>query len=145
MTLAETLSERELAFLRDHHAAAMVTVADGVAKAARVGVGVVDGALWSSGTRDRVRTERLRHDPRCTLYVHDPGFAYLVLETTVTILDGPEVAEQSVRLFRLMQDRPTGALSWFGGELDEDAFRQAMVDEGRLIYDFEVHRVYGLY
>jgi hypothetical protein len=145
MTLAETLSERELAFLRDHHAAAMVTVADGVAKAARVGVGVIDGALWSSGTRDRVRTERLRHDPRCTLYVDDPGFAYLVLETTVTILEGPEVPEQSVRLFRLMQDRPTGALSWFGGELDEDAFRRAMVDEGRLIYDFEVHRSYGLY
>jgi Pyridoxamine 5'-phosphate oxidase len=146
MTLSETLSERELAFLGDHHAAAMVTVGgDGVPKAVRVGVAVVDGALWSSGTHDRVRTERLRNDPRCTVYVYDPGFAYLVLETTVTILDGPDAAQQNLRLFRVMQGRPTGPLSWFGGELDEDAFLQTMVDERRLVYEFEVHRAYGLY
>jgi PPOX class probable F420-dependent enzyme len=146
MSLAETLSERELDFLREHRAAAMVTVgSDGVPKAVRVGVALVDGALWSSGTRDRVRTERLRRDPRCTLYVHDPGYAYLVLETTVRILDGPDAAQQNLRLFRTMQDKPSGSLSWYGEELDEDAFVQRMVDEGRLIYQFEVQRAYGLY
>jgi hypothetical protein len=37
-----------------------------------------------------------------------------------------------------MQGREAGLLSWFGGDLDEDAFRAAMVKEGRLIYDFEI-------
>jgi hypothetical protein len=31
------------------------------------------------------------------------------------------------------------------GELEEEAFVQAMVDEQRLIYEFEVQRTYGLY
>lgn len=140
------LSESDLAYLQEHHAAAMITVApDGVAKVARVGVAVVDGKLWSSGTADRRRTRRLRQDPRCTLFVFDPGFGYLGLETTVTILDGPEVPDLSVRLFRVMQGRPEGPLSWFGGEVGEETMRQAMVDEGRIIYEFDVHRSYGMH
>jgi hypothetical protein len=140
------LSEADLAYLQEHQSAAMITVAaDGVAKVARVGVAVVDGKLWSSGTAGRRRTRRLRDDPRCTLFVFDAGYGYLGLETTVTILDGPEVADLSVHLFRVMQRRPEGPLSWFGGELDEGAMRQAMVDEGRIIYEFEVHRSYGLH
>ena len=140
-----SLSETELGYLADHHSAAMITVgADGAPKVARVGVAVVDGKLWSSGTRDRMRTKRLRRDPRCTLFVFESGFSWRALETTVTILDGSNVPELSLRLFRVMQDRPTGPLSWFDGELDDDAFRTAMVEEGRLIYEFDVHRIYGL-
>jgi hypothetical protein len=139
------LSEQDLAFLADHHGAAMVTVTpDGVAKVARVGVALVDGKLWSSATQDRVRTARLRRDPRCTLFVFDPGYAWRGLETTVTILEGAEAPGLSLRLFRQMQGRPTGPLSWFGGELSEEAFLTTMADEGRLIYEFEVHRSYGM-
>jgi hypothetical protein len=139
------LSEQEIAFLTTNHQAAMITVAaDGIAKAARVGVALVDGQLWSSGTEDRVRTRRLRRDPRCTLFVWEPGYATLTLETSVTILDGTDAPDLGVRLFRQMQGRPAGPLSWFNGELDEDAFRQVMVDERRLVYQFEVHRTYGL-
>jgi len=87
----------------------------------------------------------LRQDPRCTLYVHDTGFGWLALETTVTILDGPEAPEQNVRLFRVMQGRPTGTLSWFGGELTESDFLQTMVDEQRLIFEFDIHHAYGLH
>ncbi|WP_052441727.1 pyridoxamine 5'-phosphate oxidase family protein [Streptacidiphilus anmyonensis] len=138
------LSDRDLAFLADHQAAAMVTVApDGIPKTARVGVALVDGRLWSSGTQDRVRTARLRQDPRCTVFVFSDSYRWLTLETTVTILEGPDVPDLSVRLFRAMQGRPTGPLSWFGGELDEAAFRQQMVTEGRLVYEFTVHRSYG--
>ena len=140
-----TLTERDIAFLEDHHAAAMITVAgDGVARTARIGVALVDGKLWSSGTRDRVRTKRLRRDPRCTLFVFDPGFAWLTLETDVTILDGPDAPQLNVRLFRNMQDKPAGPLSWYGRDLDEAEFLEAMVEEGRLIYEFEVRRSYGL-
>ena len=83
------LSDSELAFLADQHSAAMVTVApDGIAKVARVGVALVDGKLWSSGTADRIRTRRLRRDPRCTLYVHDQAFAFLALEQSPDMVPG---------------------------------------------------------
>jgi Pyridoxamine 5'-phosphate oxidase len=141
-----SLTEQDIDFLTNHHSAAMVTVGrDGTPKVVRVGVALVDGKLWSSGTADRVRTGRLRRDPRSTLFVYDPGYAWQALETSVTILDGPDAAELNLRLFRVMQDRPTGPLSWFGGELTEEDFLPAMVDEGRLIYEFEVHHTYGLY
>ena len=140
-----SLSERETAWLREHRAAAMITVGeDGMPKAVRIGVALVDGGLWSSGTAGRRRTERLRRDPRCTLFVFDTAYAYLTLETTVTILDGSDAPALNLRLFREMQDRPTGALSWFGTELDEDAFLRRMAKEGRLIYRFDVQRAYGL-
>src|SRR5215213_5296575 len=140
------LSERDAAFLEANRSAAMITVGpDGLAKAARLAIGLLDGRLWSSGTADRVRTRRLRRDPRCTLYVHADTFSFMTLETTVTILEGPEVPDQSVRLFRILQDRPSGPLGWMTGELEEDEFLQAMVDEQRLIYEFEVERAYGLY
>jgi PPOX class probable F420-dependent enzyme len=143
---AVELSESDRAFLAANQSAAMITIgADGMPKAVRVGVGLVDGKVWSSGTRDRARTARLRKDPRCTLFVFDQGYGSITLETTVTILDGPDVPDLSVRLFRTMQDAPEGPLSWFGGMLDEDAFRQAMVDEHRIIYEFTPTRAYGLH
>jgi len=124
------LSTKEADFLQQHHSAAMVTIGEGgLPKVARVGVALVEGKLWSSGTRDRARTKRLRRDPRCTLFVFDPKFAWLALETTVAILDGLEAPAHNLRLFRVMQ---------------EDAFLRAMTDEARLIYEFEVHRSYGL-
>ena len=140
------LSDSELAFLDKNHSAAMITVTpDRIPKVVRVGVALIDGRLWSSGTADRVRTERLRSDPRCTLYVHDTAFGFLVLESTVTILDGPDAADLSLRLFRVMQGKPTGPLSWFGGEFDEAEFLAQMRREQRLIYDFEPHHTYGLH
>jgi len=140
------LSDSQLQFLQDHHSAAMITTTpDGVAKAARVVVALVDGRMWSSGTQDRVRTKRLRRDPRCTLFVFDDtGFAWLALETTVDILDGPDAANLNLQLFRQMQGKPTGELSWFGGSLSEKDFLRTMASEGRLIYQFAVDRAYGL-
>lgn len=138
------LTPDQLRFVEGTPSAAMVTVGpDGVPKVARCGVAVVDGVLWSSGTLARVRTRRLRSDPRCTLYVHEAGPRWLALETTVTILEGADAPERSLRLFRAMQHRPTGPLAWYGVELDDDAFRTAMLDEGRVVYEFAVQRAYG--
>ena len=140
-----SLSQQDLEFLKEHHSGAMITLApDGTAKVARVGVALVDGRLWSSGTEDRVRTKRLRRDPRCTLYIHDPAYAWLALESTVTILDGGEAAQRSLDLFRVMQDKPSGPLSWFGEELADEEFLQRMAQERRVIYQFEVIRTYGM-
>ena len=139
------LTEKQRAFLEQNRSAAMITVArDGSPRVVRVGVAVVDGQLWSSGTHGRVRTKRLRRDPRCTLFVFDPGYSWLALDTRVQILDGPDVPDLSVRLFRRMQNRPTGPLTWFGRELDTEAFRQTLVDDRRLIYQFGIVRGYGL-
>lgn len=140
------LSDQQRAFVERNHAAAMITLRrDGSAAAVRVGVVLVDGTLWSSGTSDRVRTRSLRRDPRSTLFVFDGGgFGYLAIESRVSILEGPQAPEQSVRLFRAMQNRPTGPLMWQGVERTEEEFLQAMVDERRLIYAFEPLRVYGL-
>ncbi|MGH7609069.1 MAG: pyridoxamine 5'-phosphate oxidase family protein [Candidatus Dormibacteria bacterium] len=138
------LSDRQAAFLAEQHSAAMITTgADGRPKVARVGVALVEGRLQSSGTQDRVRTTRLRRDPTCTLFVFTAGPSWLALETTVQILEGPDSAELNLKLFRVMQGRAQGPLSWFGGELDEAGFLAAMAAERRLIYEFQVSRAYG--
>lgn len=140
-----SLSDSQRSFVANHHAAAMITVGrDGRARAVRVGVALVDGKLWSSGTQERVRTARLRRDPSCTLFIFDPGWNWLTLDTTVQILEGADAPKLSERLFRQMQNRPTGTLSWFGKELSSAEFLQVMVEEQRLIYEFEVIRGYGM-
>ena len=139
------LSDTDLAFVAANPTAAMITVGeDGMAKAVRVAVAVVDGRLWSSGTEGRARTARVRRDPHCTLFVFGSGYAWVTLEATVTVLDGPDVPELSLKMFRQLQGKPEGPVSWFGGELDEAGFLQAMRDEGRVIYDFAVTRSYGI-
>jgi uncharacterized pyridoxamine 5'-phosphate oxidase family protein len=138
------LASRDLKFLQANPTAAMITIGtDGIPKVARVSVAMIDGRLWSSATEDRVRTRRLRKDPRCTLYVHDPHFGWLTLETTVTILERPYALSMNVRLFRLLQGRPKGMMDWFGGQLTEEEFLQKMVEEKRIKFEFEVHRSYG--
>ena len=139
------LTEPQLTFLQNNRSAAMITIArDGTPKVARVGLALVDGRLWSSGTQNRTRTARLRRDPRCTLYVPDAAWRWLALETMVSILEGPDVPMQQVRMFRQMQNRPTGNLDWFGKVLSEEEFVRMMEQDGRLIYEFEITRCYGM-
>ncbi len=68
------------------------------------------------------RTKRLRKDPRCTLFAFDPGWSWLALETTVRRLEGPDAPDLSLRLFLKL-----------------------MADEGRLVYEFDVERTYGMH
>lgn len=139
------LSDSQRSFLASNHSAAMTTIGrDGTPKSVRVGIALVDGKLWSSGTQDRVRTATLRRDPRCILFVFDPAYRWLTVETTVRILEGADVPELSLHLFRQMQNRPTGDLNWFGKELSAAEFVQLMAEEKRLIYEFEVIRGYGM-
>jgi Pyridoxamine 5'-phosphate oxidase len=139
------LTEPQIAFLQTQHGAAMITNAkDGLPRAVRVGVALVDGKLWSSGTQDRHRTARLRQDPRCTLFVFDSAYKFLTLETTVRLLEGSDVPELSLHMFRQMQNRPTGNLAWFGKDMTPEDFTQAMAQEKRLIYEFDISRAYGM-
>jgi hypothetical protein len=62
----------------------------------------------------------------------------------VTILDGPDAPQQNLRLFREMFDNPSGPINWFGRDFSDEEFIQAMIDQERLVYEFEVHRSYGI-
>jgi PPOX class probable F420-dependent enzyme len=144
------MDERVAAFIDQHPGAAMVTLrADGTPHTARVGVVIVDGRIWSSGTRSRLRTRNLRRDPRSSLFVFDtsPGAKWLGLETEVTMLDGPDAPQLNLRLMRQMQkDRaPEGKVAWFGEMLSEEEFLAKMQEEQRLVYEFHVERAYGYY
>jgi PPOX class probable F420-dependent enzyme len=143
------LSAEQRAFLDRNRSAAMVALRrDGTPHAVRVGIALVDGQIWSSGTQGRLRTRLLRRDPRCTLFVFESGYGFLTLEGTVTILDGPDAPDLSLRLFHAMQagmnpPPAPGNLMWFGRELTPEQFRAAMVEERRLIYRLDVERAYG--
>ena len=145
------LEAADRAFLEQHPSAAMITLRpDGTPHAVRVAVGLVDGRLLSSATPERARTRHLRRDPRCTLFVFDSAWSYLTLETEATILEGPQVPDLSLRLFRTMQALRTpppqpGTVLWEGRALPEDEFLRVMVAERRLLYEFEVRRAYGLH
>jgi PPOX class probable F420-dependent enzyme len=137
------------AFLAHNHSAAMVTLRpDGAQHAVRVGVALVDGKLWSSGTQTRLRTRHLRRDPRSTLFIFDSEWRWLTLECTVKILDGTDAPDLNLRLFQVMQQGmplPPGRINWFGGTLSHDEFLETMVQEQRLIYEFAIVRSYGMY
>ena len=145
------MDDAAIAFLEGNHSAAMTTLRrDGTAHSVRIGVALVDGNIWSSGTQARARTKHLRRDARATLFVFDPAFRFLTLECRVNILDGPDAPRQNLRLFQVMQASMTpapaaGTIMWYGKPLTVEAFLQAMNDEQRLIYEFEPLRAYGLY
>jgi PPOX class probable F420-dependent enzyme len=140
------LDEKQRAFLEKNRAASMITLRpDGTPHAVRVGVGLVDGTLWSSGTQTRKRTAYLRRDPRATLFVFEAQWQWLSLECRVRFLEGPDAPELNLRFFKLMQPRASGRLSWFGRDVNEDEFLQIMRDEQRLIYEFDVQRAYGMF
>ncbi|MBA3349949.1 MAG: PPOX class F420-dependent oxidoreductase [Actinobacteria bacterium] len=125
-------------FLDGNHGAIMTTLKkDGTPHVARVGVGLVEGRLWSSGTQKRVRTAHIRRDPRATLCVlsERSPWEWLGLETTVTILNGPEAVEQNLALYRALAGEPE----------DLDEYRRAMAAEERLIYEFAIRKAYGMY
>ena len=142
------IDDKARRFLEANHAAGMITLRpDGTPHAVRVAVGLLDGRLLSSGTQGRLRTKYLRRDPRCTLFVvENSGPMALTLETTVRLIEGPEVPDLSLRYFRMLQpDSKPGTVQWFGQERTEDEFRRLMIEEGRLLYEFDVKRTYGLF
>ena len=121
--------------------------ADGTPHTVRVGCVLIGDVLWSSGTRERLRTRHLRRDPRAALMVFDSEGAYLTVESRVRLLEGDDVPGLSQRLFRAMQhleDAPEDApLAFAGQTMTPEQFRQFIVDDHRLIYEFEPTRVYG--
>jgi PPOX class probable F420-dependent enzyme len=99
-----------------------------------------DGVAEVSITDGRAKTKNLRRDPRASLYILGDSFwAYVVFEGSVelsAVAADPhdEVVERLVSYYRRAS----------GEHPDWDEYRQAMVDDHRVIARFTPERVYGL-
>jgi len=148
MTLPE-LTEADLRFIAAHPHAAMITVgADGRPKAVKMEAAIVEGCLESASHADKVRTRRLRRDPRCTLYFADDEHRWLSLEADVDIVAGPGAPARLLRYFRVRDGKPSEPLDYYSDRshytgLDDDAFQQVMAEENAVLYCFRVIRAYG--
>jgi PPOX class probable F420-dependent enzyme len=133
----ETVDDRLRSFLENNHFATMATTkSDGTPHVVIIGVGLVDGQLWSSSTQTRVRTKHVRRDNRATLCVIDRRnpWAWVAIESEVVIHDGPDAVDKNLALYKVIRGEPPE---------DLDEYRRAMVDEQRIIYEFRVKRTYG--
>jgi hypothetical protein len=146
------MDERLMTFIDRNPDAAMVTLRkDGTAHMARIEVAVVDGRLWSSGSPGLVRTRHLRHDRRCSLFVFGPHPHWIGLETKVTMLDGPDAPHHHVRLMRVRHkdSAPEGKILGHDDQLgcdrpySKDEYLEHIRAEQRLIYEFDIQRMYG--
>jgi len=93
-----------------------------------------------SVTDGRAKTANLRRDPRASLHVNrDDFWAYAVIEADVTMLpvaQSPDDAtvDALVEYYRTVV-----------GEHDNwDEYRQAMVDDGRLLLELHPTHAYGM-
>ncbi|HXY45483.1 MAG TPA: pyridoxamine 5'-phosphate oxidase family protein [Acidimicrobiales bacterium] len=136
-------------FVTAHPHAAMITVGvDGRPKAVKMEAAVVEGCLESASHADKVRTRRLRRDPRCTLYFADDEHRWLSLEADVEIVAGPDAPAQLLRYFRVRDGKPTELLDYHSDRshytnLDDRAFQKVMDEEDAVLYRFTVTKSYG--
>jgi hypothetical protein len=143
------LSPTDRDFISVHPHAAMITVStDGRPKAVKMEAAVVDGCLESASHADKVRTRRLRLDPRCTLYFADDEHRWLSVEAESEIIEGPDAPALLLRYFRVRDGRPTEPLDYHSDRshftnLDDAAFQKVMADEGAVLYRFSVTKTYG--
>jgi PPOX class probable F420-dependent enzyme len=98
------------------------------------------GQILISVTEGRAKTKNLRRDPRASLHVNrDDFWAYVVIEadvelTPVAVRPDDETVDQLVEYYRSV-----------AGEHDNwDEYRQAMVDDQRLILTLTPTHAYGM-
>jgi PPOX class probable F420-dependent enzyme len=99
-----------------------------------------DGTVRISATAGRAKTNNLQRDPRASLHVTDEHFGtYCVIEgdvevTPVTTDPGDATSDALVEYYR----------SLAGEHPDWDEYRQATIDEGRLLLLLRPTRAYGM-
>ncbi|HEY1466650.1 MAG TPA: PPOX class F420-dependent oxidoreductase [Acidimicrobiales bacterium] len=131
-----------LAFVREHDRGVLVTNRKGGRPQLSniIYVPDDDDSIRISVTESRAKTKNLRRDPRASLHVTRADFyAYVVLEGTVTlspVAADPDdaVVDGLAEIYRTAQ----------GEHPDWAEFRQAMVDEGRVLARLGVERAYGM-
>ncbi len=147
-------SDEITAFVERYSDAAMITLRkDGAAHMARVELGLVDGRIRTAGSPDLVRTQNLRRDHRCSLFVFGPHPWWLGMETEVTILEGTDAGIELIRLMRARHAdaTPPGMVmahddALVGDRLYTEAEYLEHAREAQLIvFDFTLVRAYGNY
>lgn len=99
-----------------------------------------DGTIRISATADRAKTKNLQRDGRASLYVTADDFgSYCVIEgdieiTPVTTDPGDATSDALVAYYRTLA----------GEHPNWSEYRQAMIDEGRLVLLLTPARAYGM-
>lgn len=113
---------------------------DGRAQSSDIAYAIDGQSFLISVTADRAKTANMRRDPRIVLHITEPSsWSYLAFDGTVTLLP----------VAKAVDDATCDALVTYykavtGGEHPDWAeYRQAMVDEGRLIATFTPTGVVG--
>lgn len=112
------------------HAALITLRADGRAQSSDIVYQVVDGAFLISLTDGRAKTKNMRRDPRTVLHITEPSsWSYVSFDGT---------AELSEITTDPTDDTSNALVEYYrnvaGGDHDDwPAYRQAMIDEQRLL------------
>jgi PPOX class probable F420-dependent enzyme len=131
-----------LNYARERRQGVVVAIkADGRPQLSNIVYGVDDdGTIRISATAGRAKTNNLQRDPRASLHVTDEHFGtYCVIEgdvevTPVTTDPGDATSNALVAYYRTLA----------GEHPDWDEYRQAMIDEGRLMLLLRPTRAYGM-
>jgi len=131
-----------LDFLRDKRNGVLIALkSDGRPQSSNIAFAVGDDdVIRISVTDGRAKTANLRRDPRASLHVNrDDFWAYVVIEADVTmtpVAQSPTDAtvDALVEYYRTV----------VGEHDDWDEYRQAMVDDRRLLLELHPTHAYGL-
>ncbi len=131
-----------LDFIRDQRQGILITLkSDGRPQSSNIAYALGDdGVIRISITDSRAKTANMRRDPRVSLHVNRSDFyAYAVIEaeaelTPVAAAVDDATVDELVEYYRTVA----------GEHPDWDEYRQAMVDDGRLLLKLTPTRAYGM-
>ena len=121
-------------FVRDNHQAVLATFRrDGRPQLSPVAAGIDDeGRIEISSRETAMKVKNLRRDPRISLCLLGPHWyaQWGQVEGTAEIVDRPEALDLLVGYYRRIS----------GEHPDWDEYRQAMIDEQRVLVRFAIDR-----
>ncbi|MDH3707582.1 MAG: PPOX class F420-dependent oxidoreductase [Acidimicrobiia bacterium] len=130
-----------LGWARGRRNAVLITLrADGRPQSSDIAYALDGDTFVISVTDDRAKTRNMRRDPRVVLHLTDPAmWTYLSFDGTAelspaTTEPGDDTSNALVAYFEAVSGGP---------HPDWDEYRQAMVDEGRLVVRFTPSSVVG--
>ncbi|MEL7158505.1 MAG: PPOX class F420-dependent oxidoreductase [Actinomycetota bacterium] len=133
--------EPALAWAATHRLAALITLrADGRPQSSDVVYGLDGGDFLISVSGGRAKNANLRRDPRAVLHIsHEASASYVSFDGTATVADPPTsttdpVVDKLVTYFELAKGE---------AHPDWDEYRQAMVNDGRILITFRPASVVG--
>ncbi len=131
-----------LDFIRDKRNGVLIALkSDGRPQSSNIAYAVgADDVIRISVTDGRAKTANLRRDPRASLHVNrDDFWAYAVIEADVTMLPVAQSPDDAT------VDALVDYYRTVVGEHDNwDEYRQAMVDDGRLLLELRPTHAYGM-